>query len=319
MTSRVVLPFVLAASLARGAAAEVAIEKVSCLDLPGCYRLQNGTVEVVVTTDVGPRIVSYRFAAGENVLRQRVQPGPKTQWKSYGGHRLWAAPEQRPRTYFPDNDPVEHAEDAAAGAIRLTAPVETANGIQKTIRVVLDREGSGVTVEHEIANRGSWPVELAPWAVTVMEGGGSAIVPQEPPSDGLLPVRSIALWGYTAMDDARLTFGRRFVRIRSDPAIPRPLKIGFGNARGWAAYHRAGTLFVKRFPHEAGAAYPDLGSNNEIYTNGAMLEVETVAPLRRLEPGAVATHVERWSLHRDFALPEGDDDLAAALERVLTP
>jgi hypothetical protein len=94
-------------------AAEGRAEKVECLGLEGCLSLSNGTVEVVVTTEVGPRIARYGFVGGENLLAEMPDHrGPATAWKVWGGHRLWAAPEARPRTYAPDNAPVEvHAED----------------------------------------------------------------------------------------------------------------------------------------------------------------------------------------------------------------
>ena len=44
----------------------VKVENVPCLNLPNCLRLSNGQVEVVVTTDIGPRIVRYAFIGGEN-------------------------------------------------------------------------------------------------------------------------------------------------------------------------------------------------------------------------------------------------------------
>ena len=30
------------------------------------------------------------------------------EWKPWGGHRLWAAPEAMPRTYSPDNSPIDY-------------------------------------------------------------------------------------------------------------------------------------------------------------------------------------------------------------------
>jgi hypothetical protein len=302
-------------ALALPAGAEVRVDKAECLSLPNCQRLSNGTVEVVATTDVGPRVIAYRFAGRENVFRERPGTGPKTEWRSYGGHRLWAAPEARPRTYHPDNDPVDVRVDPRR-VVRLTAPVESTTGLQKTIELALDAEGTGVTVRHEITNRGAWPIEVAPWAVTVLEGGGTALVPQEaaqPQPDALLPVRPMALWAYTDMSDARLRFGRRFVRLRSDPELRAPLKIGFGNTLGWAAYLRAGTMFVKRFAHEPAATYPDFGSNLELFTAGGMLEVESLAPLRRLEPGATAVHVERWYLFAGVKPADGDDEMETIL------
>src|SRR6266511_4651945 len=65
-------------------------------------------------------------------------------------------------------------------SIRLEQPVEPGTGIQKAMVVTLDASGTGVTVRHTLTNRGQKPFELAPWALTVMNPGGTAIIPQEP-------------------------------------------------------------------------------------------------------------------------------------------
>ena len=72
------------------------MEKITYLDLPNCYRLSNGTAELVFTTDVGPRVIRYAFVGGENVLGECPAESVVTElgeWKPWGGHRLWAAPE----------------------------------------------------------------------------------------------------------------------------------------------------------------------------------------------------------------------------------
>ncbi|MCA1642148.1 MAG: DUF4380 domain-containing protein [Acidobacteria bacterium] len=84
------------------------MEKISCLGLPDCYRLSNGTVEVTVATDVGPRILGYNLRGGENVFGEVPDAVVTTSlgdWKPYGGHRLWTAPEVNPRSYAPDASP----------------------------------------------------------------------------------------------------------------------------------------------------------------------------------------------------------------------
>ena len=96
------------------------MEKVTCLGLPNCLRLANGDAEIVVTTDVGPRIVRYARAGGENVLGEFPDAAKATslgEWKPWGGHRLWAAPEAVPRTYYPDNGPVAFETDVSAAAV----------------------------------------------------------------------------------------------------------------------------------------------------------------------------------------------------------
>src|SRR5688500_2216095 len=105
--------------------AQVTVEKVRCLSQPNCYRLANKTVEVVVTTDVGPRIIRYAFIGEDNLLGELPDDSVKTElgiWKPWGGHRLWTAPEAMPRSYSPDNEPVTSTIEG--NTIRLVQPVE---------------------------------------------------------------------------------------------------------------------------------------------------------------------------------------------------
>jgi len=53
---------------------------------------------------------------------------------------------------------------------------------------------------------------------------------------------------------------------------------------------------VKRFPYIEGATYPDCGCNFETYTAGDFMEVETLAPLTKLQPNESVTHIEQWYL-----------------------
>jgi hypothetical protein len=114
------------------------------------------------------------------------------------------------------------------------------------------------------------------------------------------------------MSDPRLSFGRRFVRLRSEEALDEPQKIGLANKVGWAGYVLDGTLFVKHFTYEEGATYPDYGCNNEFFTAGLFMEVESLSPLRQLEPGDSLEHVERWHLFGGVNV--SDDE--ASLEEV---
>ena len=294
------------------------MEKITYLDLPNCYRLSNGTAELVFTTDVGPRVIRYGFVGGENVLGECPEASVKTElgeWKPWGGHRLWAAPEASPRSYAPDNAAVEFKFDGEL-SVRLTPPVEEATGLQKELAVSLAEEGSDVLLHHRVTNRSLWEIEVAPWALTIMRGGGQAVIPQEPYGahpEHLLPARRLVLWRYTDLSDPRFNFGRRFLRLRSDARHTEPQKIGVENKRGWAAYRVARLLFVKRFSYEEGAAYPDDGCNNEVFTAGHFIELESLAPLKRLAPGESAEHEERWQLFEDFDAGADDESLAAAV------
>jgi hypothetical protein len=317
----VLLATLLVVTVAAAAGAQVKVEKVQCLGQPNCYRLANDSVEVVVTTDVGPRIIRYGYLGQENMLGELPADSVKTElgtWKPWGGHRLWTAPEAMPRSYSPDNDPVAHRIDG--NTIRLVQPVEPATGIQKELAVTLDAQGSGVTVAHRLTNKGVWDIEVSPWALTIMNGGGEVIVPHEPyrsHDEYLLPARPLAVWHYTDLSDPRWKIGRKYIRLRTDEQMKEPQKIGVGNRQGWAAYLRARTLFVKRFPWVEDGTYPDFGSNTETYTAGSFIELETLGPLARLAPNRSADHMERWFLFRNVDAGDSEQTLDAALQRVL--
>jgi hypothetical protein len=149
-----------------------------------------------------------------------------------------------------------------------------------------------------------------------MQGPGRAIIPQEPAGNDLLPVRSVGLWGYTDMADPRWKWGAKFIQLACNPAATTPQKIGAGNKQGWAAYYRDGQIFLKRFPFDPAATYPDFGCNVECYTRGDMLEVESLGPLAKLAPNATVEHVEHWYLHK-VQLGESDQEVEAVLASLL--
>jgi hypothetical protein len=298
------------------------VEKINYLGLPNCYRLSNSRVELIVTTDVGPRVIRYAFHGADNMLGEVADAVVETElgeFRPLGGHRLWTAPEAKPRSYAPDNDPLTF-EFEGSRTIRLVQQVEEGTGIEKELTVALDAEGTGVHLTHKITNRNMWAIETSPWALTIMKGGGEVIIPQEPyraHSEYLLPARAIVLWHYTDLSDSRWTLGKKYIRLRTDDRLIEPQKIGVANKQGWAAYRHGQTLFIKRADYMENARYPDDGCNFETFTAGSFIEVETLAPLRRLEPGQASEHVERWFLCGDVDIGSTEEDSDAALAPLL--
>lgn len=266
---------------------------------PNCIRLNNDQIELIATTDVGPRIIRLGFIGGQNLFKtfdETLGQSGGDEWHSYGGHRLWHAPEIVPRTYAPDNGPVEHLWDGAALTL---ITEENVNGLGKEVRVTLSPTEPTVEIRHRLVNRNPWPIELAAWALSVMAPGGRAVVPQEeyrPHPEALQPARPVIVWHFTDMSDPRWTWGRRYIQLRQDPSATSKQKGGALNTRGWAAYLLDGEALIKAYPFVPGSTYPDMGSNTELFTDPEMLELETLGPLTRLEPGAQMDHVERWLL-----------------------
>jgi hypothetical protein len=201
-------------------------EKISYGGWPNCYRLSNKIVDVVVTADVGPRIIRFGFVDQGNMFKEYPEMLGKVggnEWRIYGGHRFWHAPEDLRQS--------------------------------------------------------------------------------------LLPTATIAVWSYTDLSDPRWTWGRRYILLRQDANATSSQKIGLGCEEGWVVYAHANGLFLKRFVHEPGKIYSDLGASVETFTNSTMLEVETLGPLQRLEPDGTVEHVEQWFLLPPVAQPQNDADV----------
>ena len=292
------------------------LDRISYRGWKNAYRISNGTVELVVLADVGPRVISYGFVGGDNILHEvPVQAGQTsgTDFRLYGGHRLWVWPEVE-RTYFPDNSPVAVSHDSHVA--RFTAPLEgvsPGSNLQKELEIQLSESGSQVTVSHRVTNRDSQPTELALWAPTMMKAGGRAILPLPPRAamdkDHFQSVGSLTLWSFTDFADARWRLGTEFIQLRqqSNPTGRfQEQMTGIFNPAGWGAYFLNGTLFVKRAPVRRGAQYPDFGCNFEVFTNPEFLELESLGPRVQLGAGENTIHTEIWTLFQN--VPEGEDD-----------
>lgn len=302
------------------AVAAVTVERIEYAGWPNCYRVSNGEVELVVTADVGPRIIRYGYVGGQNLFVELEEDLGRTgdeNWRLYGGSRLWVAPEDAVYSYGADNDPVEI--EVSARGLSAQAPVEKGTGVQKRIDVELADEGTQARVRYVLANRTIWPLRIATWVLTMMNRGGTGITtlpPRGTHPEVLAPTNPLIVFAFTNMSDPRWTWMEKYVALRQDPANSDPEKIGLFNPRTRGAYLLNGELFVKKFEAEAGEEYPDMGSSFEAFTNERFLELETLGPMRVLRPGESMDHLEVWSLHRPVQVERWDD---AGLDRAIGP
>jgi hypothetical protein len=298
------------------------IETIAFGGWANCLRMGNDHAELIITLDVGPRILSYQhLPGGKNVLKTNAEELGKAGEAEYvarGGHRIWLAPEDA-RTYSPDNAPVVY--ELLPDGVRLENPAAAPWQIKKELKITLAADTSGVTLEHRATNEGTAPATLATWGVTVMEPGGLEIIPRPPlgehPRD-LLPNRIQVLWPYTDTSDDRWRWGREFITLRQT-SHSSPTKLGLMHRMKWVGYLTRHALFIKTFGYEEGAAYPDFGCNFETFSNAQMLEIETLSPLRPLAPGESVSHTESWRLFGSIPEPHSlkEDALADWLEPFL--
>jgi hypothetical protein len=282
-----------------------------------CVSLENAVLSLLVTQSVGPRIISLCFNGGENLFAElpdfvTERPDGKL-FHFYGGHRLWHAPENMPRTYALDDKPVEIVPTQTG--LSVTQPVEVESGIEKSIRISLVKDKPQVILHHTLTNHCLWPVECAPWAITQFRKGGVAILPQSREQTEVLPNRTLALWPYTDLASPQVLWGNHCILVKAE--MKSPFKVGFPNPRGWLAYWLDGTLFVKRAVFNPQAEYYDFGSSSECYCNSQFLELETLAPVGKLAPGESVTHTETWELYADVDFPTDEDAVRGIDEKLV--
>lgn len=303
-------------------AAAVKVEKTEYKGWKNCYRVTNGEIEAVVTADVGPRVIRFGFVGGQNLFKEYADQLGKSGEKDFqlrGGSRVWKAPEDPVATWAPDNVPV-NIKVTPTGLIA-TAPVEPLTKLQKEIEISMEAAGNKVTVTHRITNHGLFPLEFAPWVLTMMAQGGmvvSGFPPRGTHPQNLEATNPLVMWAYTDLSDPRWKFTKKFLTLRQDPNNSNAQKIGTFNKDTWAAYLLNGEAFVKSAVSDPSKTYTDFGCAFETFTNNEFLEIETLGPMTKVQPEQTVQQVEHWGLYKNVK-PAAitDEELTRVLEPIL--
>lgn len=284
-------------------------EIVSYKKFGKCLRLDNGKIEAYVTLDVGPRIIKFNCSGKENMLfnddpLERFVDvsagfGEGKKWYTFGGHRMWVSPEEMPKTYYPDQDPVEYEikETENGVVVTLTPPAQKVNDLQHKWVITMG-DDTPMTLDHYLTNVGNETVRKAIWGITVTDKNGIAVLKQPEHKVALLPNRQVVVWPYTRMNDERLLFGEKYIAVQQDPADTQvPCKIGYTNFEGALYCFNYGQAMKIEYDSDyTKGEYPDFNVSSEIYTNKAILEIETIGHLADMLPNSTIMHREVWNV-----------------------
>lgn len=277
-------------------------------DYGRALEIENGVIKAIVTLDIGPRIIFFGFKDGQNIMcDNRALLGGRTdkefekafgegkKWENLGGHRIWAAPEEWPLTYTPDDMPVTYKK-TENGAIFKSEASEKA-GFEKTLEISMG-EGAEMKVNMTIKNITGKIRDFAIWALSVSTTGGTLVVPMNTDNTVLLPNRAVILWPYSDIKDSRYTISNKYAVIKNTNEAS-PLKLGFDTKKGTAYYFVRGDVFKKKYDTFHGEKnYVDYGCSFETYNCDKFIEIETLGPLETVAPGGEIKHNETWSLFR---------------------
>ena len=287
----------------------VKVEETSYSIYGKCVSISNGSVEIKVTTDVGPRIIYLGIDGGKNMMFEDVNDEISSRgdyfdtnfkkgeaWHIYGGHRLWKSEEEF-ATYAPDNYPVK-VEYIDGGAI-FTADTEKMTGLTKSMKITMNDAGE-ITIVHSFKNDGKEDFKGALWSLSVMAPGGKVFVPLNTANTGWLSNRNLVLWSYDDVNDHRLEIRNDGIVITQDATVSddNNLKIGTFTPKGYVYHLLPQGLFKKTLDTiKEGRIYPDNMCNVEVYTSFRMAEIESLSPIYTLAPNETADHVEKWNIY----------------------
>lgn len=304
-------------------------KEVKYKDFGRCLKICNSLVKLIVTLDFGPRIICYSFLDGENIMFEdgekvfsQLSPemeqiyGKGRAWKIYGGHRIWTAPEDMLRTYYPDNDEVSY-KLTENGAVFIP-PVQKHNNYGYSLSIELAENTTEVKIRHGVTNNGTDSMKFAIWPITALSPGGVEVVPQPTQKTGCAPKMHLAFWDYVKMTDKRLTWLDKYIILKQDPEYAERIKFGINSEHGFAMYFNHGDLFIKKFNVNPCGNYPDGGMSFETFTNQMFLEMESLGELRCVLPGETVLHTESWSLYKENLPVLTDVEIDKLKEKYIT-
>lgn len=271
--------------------------------------MTNGTVDLIASLNIGPRILRYGYVGEDNIFiadtenkcivhqtspALKARYGEEHYYSTYGGHRLWQAPEVHPISHYPDNFPIEY--EITENGVILTPPPQHVNNIQMKICITLG-EGTEVKLHQEIKNIATHMQRLAAWSITMCANGGIEILKRNTTAIPGNPNMNIALWSNANFDSDIIFIGSKYITVTQ----PREgsIKFGFQLEHGDTYYVKGDTVFKKEYyPVYPYGNYTDGNSSFETWSCKHFTELECLSEYKQLAPNQSVTLDETWSLTR---------------------
>jgi len=252
----------------------VSFEKWKEWDAVKCVIGEN---ELIIGISAGPRILSFSFNGGENILYEDHTGFGVADWRLYGGHRFTIAPENED-SYYPDNEQCEiKFEDSTLYISAKQRP----DGLTLSLVISESSEG-GFYIDHVLVNNGKTDWTGALWAI--------ACVPRTHILTGACDTKQINFWPGTDGSKWRLANG--IVSVEN------------GNFRAKAGWYSAAPelkaitrqgAFIISSPDVSTQEYcVDNHSNVEIFVCAYWAELETLSEKLVVNAGDSASHRQRW-------------------------
>jgi hypothetical protein len=279
------------------------IERTAWLHWEDCYRLSNGTVELVVAPAVG-RIMRYGFVGGDNQLWTNPRPPvaatktAATEWSNHGGDKVWPWPQEWKQELGRDWPPPPALESMPHDVqvidrrtLQLTSPPFGAHGMRVTRRIHLAPTGSRVTIESSLTADRPTTSEWAVWTVTAIAPSDAVLARLRP--GGTWQLMYAAPWRVEAV-------GENLLKLIPPP--DKSAKIGLD--ADLLAAQRGQVLFVQQLVM---TDRPPSTETAQVFSSPPIVsprpserygELEFTAPRVKLGPDTASRLTVHWTLHQ---------------------
>lgn len=307
-------------------AARVTITRTNYHGWPDAYVMSNGKVTAVIVPSIG-RVMQFGFVGEEGVFWEnrtmdgRIADGhlavwAAKDWVNFGGDKTWPSPEAdwslftgrkgwRPPPAF---DGWSAGVRLTSGTLTLVTPADPFYGTIAERCIRLHSSKPQMTITTTYTREKGEPAPIGIWVITQLKEPAGLFAP--------IPKKSLFPEGFTLLGQnppPSLKFTNNLVALRRNPKAAH--KIGLdADSLLWV-----GEKHVLRIdsPRVRKGAYPDKGSNTEIYTNPDPLpyiELETLGPLLQIKPGDRIERVNTYTLSRRTK-PTPEAEARALLQR----
>jgi len=287
------------------------VSKVNSSGFESCYEIASGNKKLIVTTQVGPRIIFFGFEKDSDSNVLFVDNERKLglwDWKVYGGHRFWVSPETRD-SYASDNKKCEVIEENDAISF---INFDEKTQLEKKLTISIEKEN--FIVKHTLTNKGEMLYYGGIWGLTCIPVEGVIFFPWVTPGDWR--IKKIIYWEKwpgqsTNIESKQFVKGKNLFLVYPNGETS---KVGTTGYDGFIGVANKNYTFVKKYDYIQGAIYPDDNCSIEVYTSKNFCELETLSPLTTLFPNYSLEHKEKWILFDKFYDPKEEEKLISIIK-----
>lgn len=252
-----------------------------------CVFIYSSDIQIVVTIDYGPRIVSVFSPSKENIIYCEKDE----EYRRCHGHKMCLLSDAPSGGFYCDNSPVIYSplDDGVKFVQTISSPVQ----LEVSMDIIPEGDFGSIMVVHSILNKSDKNIKLSIQTETPLKGDGFIFIPQSNISEKDKPSRVLTLWGDSKWTDDRLYIGKQYVTVKDGKSSSK-LKVGSNNTAGWCGYINGTNSFIKRYIHNRAALYPNCGCSTYAVSTNSYLSIRTLSPFYRIETGEIARLVENW-------------------------